>query len=50
MLDKCNDIGKVVKGKIDNQKNRGKSEDIIKKRAERLKENIQKLKERELRF
>lgn len=40
----------MIESKKDNQKNREKSEDIIKKRAERLKSSIVKLKEREAKF
>ncbi len=40
----------MIESKKDNQKNREKSEDIIRKRAERLKCSIAKLKEREAKF
>ena len=38
---------KIIESKKDGQKNRDKSEDIIKERARRLKANIIKLRERE---
>ena len=50
MAIKCKDIEKVIDSKKDVQKNRERSEDIIKKRAERLKKSIEKLRERESRF
>ena len=50
LQEKCKEIEKIIDGTKDNQKNRKKSEDIIKKRAERLKQSIAKLKEREMRF
>lgn len=47
MASKCKEIEKVIDSKKDVQKNRERSEDIIKKRAERLKKSIEKLRERE---
>ncbi|CDW76813.1 UNKNOWN [Stylonychia lemnae] len=50
MAQKCKEIEKIIESKKDVQKNRERSQDIIKKRAERLKKSIEKLRERESRF
>lgn len=50
MAQKCKEIEKIIESKKDVQKNRERSQDIIKKRAERLKKSIEKLRERENRF
>jgi hypothetical protein len=50
MASKVKEIEKVIDSKKDGQKNREKSQGIIKKRVERMKKSIEKLKEREMRF
>jgi DNA-binding transcriptional MerR regulator len=50
MSQKCKEIEKIIDNKKDNKKNRERSQDMIKKRAERLKKSIEKLREREMRF
>lgn len=40
----------MIDSKKDNQKNREKSKDIIKMRAERLKKSIEKLRDRDVKF
>lgn len=47
---KCRNIEKVISQKKEYSKNRDKSENLVKKRADRLRQNIAKLKEREAKF
>lgn len=50
MTGKQKEIEKIIDSKKDGEKNREKSQDIIKKRVEILKRNIEKLKDKETRF
>ena len=50
MQAKCNELKRNIEGKKQNSKNRGNSEDIIKKRADRLKKSIAILRKRDARF
>lgn len=47
---KCREIEKVITSKKDVQQNRERSERIIKERAKRLKESIDKLRDRYTKF